>query len=302
MSSRRRGRAVNGILVLDKPAGMTSNAALQKAKRLFNAAKAGHTGSLDPMATGVLPLCLGEATKFAQHLLEGAKAYRATARLGVVTDTGDREGTVLSESPVPVGFGAGMLAPVLDRFRGDIEQVPPMYSALKHKGRPLYELAREGKTVERAPRQVRIDRLDLLEVTADSFTVDVACSKGTYIRTLVEDIGAALGCGAHLADLRRTTAAGFSLDQAVTLETLEAADMSSRDEYLLPVDRALALMPEIQLESEHLVSILNGQAVRIDGCQAPGLVRLYAEQQFIGMGECLLDGRVAPRRLLSTAN
>ncbi len=302
MSSRRRGRPVSGILVLDKPAGVTSNGALQQVKRLFNAAKAGHTGSLDPLATGVLPICLGEATKFAQHLLEGDKAYLATARLGAVTDTGDREGEVIETAPVPANLDRETLETVLEGFRGDIEQVPPMYSALKHQGRPLYELAREGQSVERQSRRVTIKQLTLQALGEDSFAIEVACSKGTYIRTLVEDIGRELGCGAHLIELRRTRAAGFSLAEAVTIEQLEDEDSQARDSHLLPVDTALAQLPEIRLDSAHLVSILNGQAVRIDGCQAPGLVRLYGEQDFVGMGECLPDGRVAPRRLVKTAH
>jgi len=302
LRSRRRGRPVSGILVLDKPAGVTSNGALQRVKRLFDAAKAGHTGSLDPLATGVLPICLGEATKFAQHLLEGDKAYVATARLGAVTDTGDREGEVIETAPVPADLEHATLESVLADFRGDIDQVPPMYSALKHQGRPLYELAREGRSVERESRRVTISRLLLQALTRDTFAIEVACSKGTYIRTLVEDIGRKLGCGAHLLELRRTRAAGFELTQAVTVEQLEDEDLQARDAHLFPVDTALAGLPEIRLDSTHLISILNGQAVRIEGCQAPGLVRLYGNQDFIGMGECLPDGRVAPRRLVKTAH
>lgn len=302
MSRLKRGRAVDGILVLDKPAGKTSNGALQQVKRLFDAAKAGHTGSLDPLATGVLPICLGEATKFAQHLLDGDKAYRAEARLGVTTDTGDREGAILTEAPVPADLSVERLEAVLGLFRGEIEQVPPMYSALKHQGRPLYELARQGRTVARPARRVRISGLRLLSLERNGFVIEVACSKGTYIRTLVEDIGRQLGCGAHLHELRRTAAAGFDIAQAVTLERLESEDLQSRDARLVPTDRALATLPEISLDSEHLVSILHGQAVRIGAFQTPGLVRLYGNRHFIGLGECLLDGRVAPRRLVKTAH
>ena len=222
MSRRRKGRDVNGILVIDKPAGVTSNGILQQVKRLFGAAKAGHTGALDPLATGVLPLCFGEATKFSQMMLDSDKAYIATARLGIRTETGDSEGAVVAEKPVPDGLTADLLEPVLDGFRGDIQQVPSMYSALKHKGRPLYEYAREGIEVERPARPVTIYELTLLDIRENELDIAVSCTKGTYIRSLVEDIGEALGCGAHVTALRRTMASGFTLANAHAVSDLEA--------------------------------------------------------------------------------
>lgn len=299
--SRRKGRRVDGILVVDKPQGLTSNGVLQRAKRYLDAAKAGHTGSLDPLATGVLPICLGEATKFSQYLLDADKAYIAKARLGQVTSTGDSEGEVIQERAVPESLDAERLEGILERFRGEIEQVPPMYSALKHQGRPLYELARQGVEVERKARQVTIYALRLLSLEPGTFEIEVRCSKGTYIRTLVEDIGDALGCGAHLIALRRTMAAGFTVDMAVSLEQLEGEEPGVRESHLLPVDTALKGLPQIVLDPDHLVSILNGQPVRIDGCPVSGPVRLYGADGFVGLGEWLADGRVQPRRLIQSS-
>lgn len=222
------------MLLLDKPAGMSSNAALQKAKWLFNAAKAGHTGTLDPMATGLLLLCFGKATKFAGALLDADKAYRATVQLGVTTDTADAEGRVLETRPVEVSQARAQEA--LARFTGEIEQVPPMYSALKRDGKPLYKYAREGIEVERAPRRVTIHELRLLSWQEDRFDIEVACSKGTYVRTLAADIGAALGCGAHLSALRRTRIGRFDVSDAITLAALEALAPEARDPCMLPVD------------------------------------------------------------------
>ncbi|MFE8070734.1 tRNA pseudouridine(55) synthase TruB [Marinobacteraceae bacterium S3BR75-40.1] len=299
---RRKGRALDGVLVLDKPPGATSNAVLQQAKRLFQAAKAGHTGSLDPLATGVLPICFGEATKFSQHLLEADKAYLAHARLGVITETGDSDGAVVAEHAIPAELDEARLESILAGFRGAIEQVPSMYSALKHQGRPLYEWAREGITIERKPRPVTIHQLTLEALTADSFAIAVRCTKGTYIRSLVEDIGQALGCGAHVTALRRTEAGPFRLDQAYTLDALEAMAPEERDACLQPADTALQDLPEQRLNNAHSQSILNGQPVKMTGQFQPGWVRLYAEDRFLGLGEILLDGRVAPRRLVSTAD
>ena len=300
--SRRKGRRLDGILVIDKPQGLTSNGVLQRVKRCLDAAKAGHTGSLDPLATGVLPICLGEATKFSQYLLDADKAYVAKARLGQTTSTGDSEGEVIRERGLPEGLDPEQLESVLEGFRGEIEQVPPMYSALKHQGRPLYELARQGVEVERKARTVTIYRLDLLKLEPDAFEIEVRCSKGTYIRTLVEDIGEALGCGAHLTALRRTMAAGFTEDMAVSLEQLQEESPDQREGHLLPVDTAVQGLPQIVLDPDHLVSILNGQPVRIDRCPVPGLVRLYGAEGFVGLGECLVDGRVQPRRLIQSSS
>ena len=298
---RRKGRRLDGILVVDKPQGLTSNGVLQRVKRCLDAAKAGHTGSLDPLATGVLPICLGEATKFSQYLLDADKAYVARACLGQVTSTGDSEGEIIRERPLPESLDETQLEEVLTQFRGEIDQVPPMYSALKHQGRPLYELARQGVEVERKARRVTIYELTLLNLTADGFEIAVRCSKGTYIRSLVEDIGEALGCGAHLTALRRTMAAGFTEAGAVPLEQLQEESPEVREGRLLPVDTALQALPQIVLNPEHLVSILNGQPVRIDGRPVLGPVCLYGADRFLGLGEYLEDGRVQPRRLIQSS-
>lgn len=303
MSRRRKGRDVNGILVIDKPMGVTSNGILQQVKRLFGAAKAGHTGALDPLATGVLPLCFGEATKFSQMMLDSDKAYIATAKLGIRTETGDSEGAVVEERPVPADLGAARLESVLDGFRGDIQQVPSMYSALKHKGRPLYEYAREGIEVERPARPVTIYELTLLEVREDELDIAVSCTKGTYIRSLVEDIGEALGCGAHVTALRRTMASGFTLAHAHPVEQLEAMRErgESLDGLLVAPDAALSMFPEQALSGQPLVSIINGQPVRISGQLEEGFVRLYGNERFVGLAEAFPEGeatKLVPRRLV----
>lgn len=305
MSRRRKGRDVNGILVIDKPMDITSNGILQQVKRLFGAAKAGHTGALDPLATGVLPLCFGEATKFSQMMLDSDKAYIATARLGVRTETGDSEGAVVAEKPVPTGLDAATLEPVLERFRGDIQQVPSMYSALKHKGRPLYEYAREGIEVERPSRPVTIYELTLLEVRETEIDIAVSCTKGTYIRSLVEDIGEALGCGAHVTALRRTMASGFTLADAREVSMLESMrdQGESLDGLLVAPDAALSMFPERDLEGSSLVSILNGQPVRMSGQLAEGFVRLYGNGRFLGLAEGFPEGeatKLVPRRLVKS--
>ncbi|MDC0662463.1 tRNA pseudouridine(55) synthase TruB [Marinobacter sp. SS21] len=306
MSRRRKGRNVNGILVIDKPQGITSNGILQRVKALMGAAKAGHTGALDPLATGVLPLCFGEATKFSQVMLDSDKAYVTTARLGVRTETGDSEGAVVAERPVPEGLTEAVVEAVLARFRGDIEQVPSMYSALKHKGRPLYEYAREGVEVDRPARPVMIYELTLLAVRETEIDLAVKCSKGTYIRSLVEDIGEALGCGAHVTALRRTLAAGFTLADARPVEQLEALreQGESLDGLLASPDAALTMFPELRLDGQQLVSILNGQPVRIPGHPASGLVRLFGPDRFVGLGESITEGegsKIMPRRLVQNS-
>ena len=304
-----RFRDVDGIVLLDKPLGLSSNQALQRVRHLFKAAKAGHTGSLDPLATGVLPLCLGEATKFSQYLLDADKVYLTRAKLGVRTNTGDAEGEPIAERPVPA-LSDELLEAVLTRFRGAIEQIPPMYSALKHEGRPLYKLARNGVEVDRPARPVHIYALDLLSWGADFLELRVRCSKGTYIRTLVEDIGEALGCGAHVTLLRREQSAGFGLAQSVTLEQLQAdaaacatatdgtPQWESLDRYLLPVDAGLADFSIISLDSAQSHSILQGQMVKIPPGAPAGLTRLQDETgRFIGLGEVSGD-QVKPHRLL----
>lgn len=298
---KRIRRQVHGVLVLDKPRGFSSNAALQKVRWLLNAEKAGHTGSLDPLATGVLPLCFGEATKFSQYLLDADKGYSTVAKLGVTTTTGDAEGEVLERRAVAVDEAAIQAA--LPAFRGQIEQIPPMYSALKRDGQPLYKLARAGEVVEREARSVTIARLELLALQEDRATLEVACSKGTYVRTLVEDLGARLGCGAHVAELRRTQAGPFGLAQAISLEELEAAHAEggseALDRFLLPVDSGLEHWPLVQLTQHSAYYWLHGQPVRAANAPKFGLMRVQDDQgRFIGIGEIDDEGQVAPRRLI----
>jgi tRNA pseudouridine55 synthase len=290
-------RRVDGVLLLDKPPGMSSNAALQKARWLINAEKAGHTGTLDPMATGLLPLCFGEATKFSSTLLDANKTYEATVQLGVVTDTCDAEGQVLATHPV-TATEADVVA-VLARFTGAIEQVPPMYSALKRDGKPLYELARQGIEVERQARQVTIHGIDLLAWHGDRFDLRVACSKGTYIRTLADDIGAALGCGAHLSALRRTRVGSLDIADAVTIEAIESLPAEQRDSLLQPTDALLVELPAEHLNEADAARLLQGQPIRWMGmpsCQR----RLLSPQGFIGLGEITADGWLKPKRLIAT--
>ncbi|GLZ88127.1 tRNA pseudouridine synthase B [Metapseudomonas resinovorans] len=298
---KRIRRNVSGVLILDKPHGMSSNAALQKVRWLLNAEKAGHTGSLDPLATGVLPLCFGEATKFSQYLLDADKGYETLAQLGVTTSTGDAEGEVTERREVTVGRED--IEALLPRFRGEIKQIPPMYSALKKDGQPLYKLARAGEVVEREARSVTIARLELLACENSQARLAVACSKGTYIRTLVEDLGQALGCGAHVAELRRTQAGPFVLAQAISLETLEKvhAEGGSEavDQFLLPVDSGLEHWPLIQLTEHSAYYWLHGQPVRAPEAPKFGMMRVQDHTgRFIGIGEVSDDGRVAPRRLI----
>ncbi|MFG5863340.1 tRNA pseudouridine(55) synthase TruB [Metapseudomonas sp. CR1201] len=298
---KRIRRNVSGVLILDKPRGMSSNAALQKVRWLLNAEKAGHTGSLDPLATGVLPLCFGEATKFSQYLLDADKGYETLAQLGVTTSTGDAEGEVLVRREVTVGRQD--IEVQLPRFRGEIKQIPPMYSALKKDGQPLYKLARAGEVVEREARSVTIARLDLLACENGHARLAVACSKGTYIRTLVEDLGQALGCGAHVAELRRTQAGPFVLAQAISLETLEKAHAEggseALDQFLLPVDSGLEHWPLIQLTEHSAYYWLHGQPVRAPEAPKFGMMRVQDHTgRFIGIGEVSDDGRIAPRRLI----
>ncbi len=300
MNKPRRAprRCVDGVLLLDKPTGITSNAALQKARWLLNAEKAGHTGTLDPLATGLLPLCFGEATKFAGELLDADKSYRATLRLGVTTDTADAEGRVLETRPVAVDAERWRIA--MADFRGEIEQIPPMHSALKRDGKPLYEYARQGIELERAPRHVTIHRLELLSFAGDEAIIDVDCSKGTYVRTLAADIGEALGCGAHLIALRRTRIGDLDVAGASTLADLEALPASIRDDRLSPVDTLLANLPVVRLDARESERILHGQGVRWGGVPG-GRYRLYAANDgFIGLGEQSADGWLNPRRLVVT--
>lgn len=298
---KRIRRSVSGIILLDKPRGFTSNAALQKVRWLLNAEKAGHTGSLDPLATGVLPLCFGEATKFSQYLLDADKGYETVAQLGVTTTTADAEGEVLERKQVSVS--EALIEALMPQFRGDQQQVPPMYSALKRDGQPLYKLARAGEVVEREPRSVSITRLDLMSLDNDKARFAVSCSKGTYIRTLVEDIGRELGCGAHVAELRRTQAGPFDLSQTVSLEELEKAHgeggAEAVDAFLKPVDSGLEHWPLLQLSEHSAFYWLHGQPVRAPEAPKFGMLRVQDHNgRFIGIGEVSEDGRVAPRRLI----
>lgn len=304
MARKRKGRAVHGILLLDKPTGMSSNAALQVVKRLFNAQKAGHTGSLDPLATGLLPVCLGEATKITSYLLDSDKKYQGTAKLGVRTNTADAEGDVLQTRPVPV-LSDDTIEMALDSFRGEISQIPPMHSALKLNGKPLYELARQGIEVERKPRNVTIFELKKLEFGNDELELFVHCSKGTYIRTLAEDLGEILECGAHLKSLRRVAAGPFDIKQSITLgkltEIAEQGGVGELDQLLLPMHNALADWPEINLTANSAYYVRQGQPVLVPKAPSNGWVRLMGENpnDFIGVGHILDDGRVAPKRLVN---
>ncbi len=302
---RRPGRNVTGILLLDKPLGITSNDALQQVKHFYRAVKAGHTGSLDPLATGLLPICLGGATKFSGFLLNADKHYQVRVRLGVTTATADAEGEILETAPTE-GVGEQDLRTVLQGFVGPIEQLPPMYSAVKHKGERLYKLARQGIEVERTPRTVQIHSLDLLNAAIPDFDMDVHCSKGTYVRTLAEDIGKALGCGGHVSALRRTGVGPYqdSDTRFVTLDDVErlGSEMdgfAGLDALLLPLESALGHWPAVRLSEDAAFYLRQGQAVLVPQSPTEGLVRLYdPSERFIGVGEILDDGKVQPKRLL----
>ncbi|MEQ8954440.1 MAG: tRNA pseudouridine(55) synthase TruB [Gammaproteobacteria bacterium] len=298
---RAKGRDINGILVLDKPQGLSSNSALQRVKRLFQANKAGHTGSLDPLATGVLPLCLGEATKVSQFLLDSDKRYWAQIKLGVRTDSGDSEGIVIQQNEnFKVSFETVNNA--LERFRGEIEQLPPMHSAIKVNGTPLYKLARKGEVIEREPRQVTVYEIELKNFTGNEVELEIFCSKGTYIRTIADDLGQALGCGAHITGLRRLKAGVFAEKDCISLATLEqeveAQGPEGIERHLVPMDRAVMELPEVVLPESTASHIKNGQAGFVRHLPEEGLVRLYEEEQFIGIGSIDDDGKVAPRRLI----
>jgi tRNA pseudouridine55 synthase len=287
---------------VDKPAGISSNDVVQQAKRLFGAQKVGHTGSLDPLATGVLPLCFGEATKFSQYLLDADKKYWAQVRLGITTETGDADGEVIAQADASSVTPAQAVA-ALETFVGEIEQIPSMYSALKHQGQPLYKLARKGIEVERAPRQVSIYSAELLQFSEASIELRVHCSKGTYIRSLAEDLGAALGCGAHVSALRRLAAGPYEEGQATTLaELCETNDMQEMDALLLPVSSAVDSWPAVRLHEDTAHYVRQGQPVQVAHAPTDGWVQIFElaeEDRFLGVGEILTDGRVAPRRLVA---
>jgi tRNA pseudouridine55 synthase len=320
MSKRKSGRNIHGILLLDKRLGVSSNKALQEVRRLFNANKAGHTGSLDPLATGLLPLCFGEATKVSALMLDDNKRYQVVVQLGVMTDTGDREGTVIQTKPVPE-LSIDDINACLERFTGEIDQVPPMYSALKQDGKKLYELAREGKTVDRKARSITIFELKLLTdsqslaLEPDLLVLNVFCSKGTYIRSLAEDIGHYLGCGGTVKELRRLEAGQFKIQNAKTIEQLTAMDQQSLMQCLINVDKPLENLPSVQLSDEQAICIKHGQSLYFlsndesmtSGASAriksgSGTVRMYNDAVFLGLGEMLRDGKLAPKKLFNLNN
>ncbi len=303
MARRRRphGRPVNGILLLDKPRGLTSNAALQQVKQFFHARKAGHTGSLDPLATGMLPICFGEATKLSGFLLDSDKSYQAEIQLGVETTTGDAEGEVVAQQDCSAVTRA-QLDEVVAEFSGVIQQIPPMHSALKQNGQPLYKLAHQGIVVERAAREVIIFDLQIISFNADRVEISVHCSKGTYIRTLAEDMGRRLGCGAHISALHRDGVGTFDAGRMVTMSGIERLNGSyeALDNLLIGPDEALMDWPEIQLNDDVAYFLKRGQAVLVPKSPGQGYVRVYAKpEQFLGVGHMLDDGRLAPKRLLS---
>ena len=303
MGRRRRGRPVNGLLVVDKPQGMSSNDAVQKAKRLFGAAKVGHTGSLDPLATGVLPLCFGEATKFSQYLLSSEKTYWTRIKLGVRTDTSDSDGEVVAERSAD-HVTTSLIEDELEAFRGEISQVPSMYSALKHNGQPLYKLARQGIEVEREPRQITIFENTLLKHYGNDIELRIHCSKGTYVRTIADDLGEALGCGAHVTALRRLAAGPFDEADVVQFEHLEAEREAGRslDGLLQPIESAVRQWPVVELNEASTFYVRQGQPVQVPKAPTSGWVQLLAEDagnRFLGVGEVLDDGRIAPRRLIN---
>ncbi|MEE9331975.1 MAG: tRNA pseudouridine(55) synthase TruB [Methylophilaceae bacterium] len=298
MQYKRIKRNINGVLLLDKPIGFSSNQALQKVKWLFQAVKAGHTGTLDPLATGLLPVCLGEATKFAQYVTDANKTYVANIKLGIKTTTGDAEGEVISTKSVNVT--PIQLETACQQFLGKISQIPPMYSALKHEGKALYEYARAGINIERSARQVSIESLMLNKHSGDDVVLTITCSKGTYIRTLAEDIGAVLGCDAHLTGLRRTETAGYDIAQAVNIQQLEDMTMEARDALLLPVDSAIEHLPKVMLDAVAAQFFKQGQAVWQAGITVNAELRVYEEKGlFLGLGKRLDDGKIAPKRLVN---
>lgn len=294
---KRIKRPVHGVLLLNKPVGITSNTALQIAKRLYQAEKAGHTGTLDPFADGLLPLCFGEATKFSQYQLEADKRYRAVLQLGVTTTTGDPEGEILETRPV--NTSVEQVAEVVSGFLGHTMQTPPMYSALKYQGKPLYEYARAGITIDRPARPVHIRNIEILAWGGDTLSIDVTCSAGTYIRTLAEDIGLKLGCGAHLTQLTRLASGGFNLADTVTLAQLEQDDLSQRDARLAAADGLISYLPAVALNVAEAKSLLQGQQPRYSGdITITGMMRAYQQTTFLGLVNLQADGAIVPQRLM----
>lgn len=297
MARRTSGLNIDGIILLDKRNGVSSNRALQEVRHLFKANKAGHTGSLDPLATGLLPLCFGEATKVSAFMLDEDKRYQVTVQLGMTTDTGDIEGKVLQQRTVPI-YSPHELQAALSQFTGCIQQTPPMYSALKHQGKKLYELARAGLEIERQSRAITIYSLELLAYDNHCLFLDVLCSKGTYIRSLAEDIGQYLGCGATVSALRRTQVGIYQLAAAWTIEQLRVMDTDTLLNCLMAVDAPLAFMQAAELNEQQAVAVKYGQVIAFDGLSA-GIVRLYHANGFLGLGEMRMDGKLAPTRLFN---
>lgn len=296
-NSKPQKRSVNGILLLNKPIGISSNKALQIVKHLYNAKKAGHTGSLDPLASGMLPICFGMATKYSQYLLTSHKQYVVTAKLGIKTTTGDAEGEVLAEKPVPA-LTLAAIDTACEAFRGDIMQIPPMYSALKHKGKPLYEYARQGITIEREARPLTVFSLEVLDVNQDLVSFRVHCSKGTYVRTLIEDIGEALGCGAHVATLHRPSVGAYREEDMITLDDLrDVTDLTELDTLLLPIETAVSHYPAITVSVTHLDLLRQGQAVNAPVSIDNGIVRVVDDRRFRGIAE-INDGRLVKRHFV----
>ena len=298
---KHKRRHIDGILLLDKPKGITSNHILQRVKRLFNAEKAGHSGTLDPMATGMLPICFGEATKFAGQLLDNYKSYQFTCKLGEKSSTGDQEGEIIETAALPKDLTKEALEAVFNQFLGEISQIPPMVSALHHEGKRLYELAREGIEVERKSRQITIEALTLDEITEETFTATVTCSKGTYVRVLAEDIALALGSLGHLVMLRRTSIHPFEDEVMVSFETLEALaeQFESLDKLLLPMDRAVIDLPLLTFNAEDSARILHGQRIHIEGTLDSNLYRLYSvDNQFLGIGAPNTPTSIGPKRII----
>jgi tRNA pseudouridine55 synthase len=297
-SSPAPSRRLNGVLLLNKPVGISSHHAVFKAKRIFAAQKAGHTGTLDPMASGLLPVCFGEATKFSHWLIDADKQYLATIKLGVTTSTGDMEGEIRKTSPVRVR-SADVIA-VLNDWVGEKVQIPPMYSALKYAGKPLYRYAREGIEIERAPRPIHIKKIDLIDFAGDALTISLQCSKGTYVRVLAEDIGRVLGCGGSLAALERTAVGEFRLDSAMTLDELSLLPEGRRESVLKRVDALVATLPRVDLDAMQAGKIRTGLALPDVAAASEGLVRVYGpEESYLGLAEMRSDGALVPRRLMS---
>lgn len=300
---RKKGRDIHGVFLLDKPQGMSSNDILQKVKRIYQANKAGHTGALDPLATGMLPICLGEATKFSQFLLDSDKRYLVTAKLGERTDTSDAEGQIVQTRPMNIKLE--QIYPALDKFRGNLMQVPTMFSALKHQGKPLYEYARQGITVERDARPITIFELKFIDYQAPYLTLEVHCSKGTYIRTLIDDLGEELGCGAHVTMLRRIAVANYPQNAMLSYEQLqqlaESQDLAQLDQYLLPMDSAVSQLPSLKLNEQQSQAVSFGQRLKFDNPnQLQGQIRLFSHQnQFLGIAEIQQDNVIRPMRMVN---